>query len=37
MCVQVYMHTTCVQYLKKPEEGTRYRGIGVTDGWEQHT
>lgn len=24
----------CMQYLRRPEEGKRYPGMGVTDAWE---
>ena len=39
MCMGVlpacmYMYHMCAWYLRRPEEGVRVPGIGVTDGFE---
>jgi hypothetical protein len=39
LCVQMFclcacLCTTCVQFLRRPAEGVRYPGTGVTDGCE---
>lgn len=31
----VCLQTICVQYLRRPEEGTIFPGVGVTGGCEQ--
>ena len=34
VCLHVYLSTTCVQCLWRPEEGGRVSGPGITDGCE---
>lgn len=33
-CLHMCMHTTCVQYLRNPEEGIGSPSTGITDGCE---